>query len=72
MTLLETSDQALDLAKQLIKEGVVSDGILNKIEMTFRAYDPCHACATHSLPGQMPLIVTVYNNIGEVFEVFHR
>ncbi|HID92479.1 MAG TPA: Ni/Fe hydrogenase subunit alpha, partial [bacterium (Candidatus Stahlbacteria)] len=43
-------------AKSLIKEGKVSDGLLNMIEMGFRAYDPCHACATHSLvPGEIPL-----------------
>ena len=28
------------------------------VEMAFRAYDPCFGCATHSLPGQMPLEVT--------------
>ncbi|MGA2296276.1 MAG: Ni/Fe hydrogenase subunit alpha [FCB group bacterium] len=59
-------------AKGLIHNGIATDGILNKIEMTFRAYDPCHACATHSLPGQMPLIVTLYNNSGNVVEVFRR
>ncbi len=26
-------------------------------KMAFRAYDPCFACATHSLPGAMPLEV---------------
>lgn len=45
-------------AQGLIKKGVeVNEGILNMIEMAFRAYDPCFSCATHSLPGQMPLIV---------------
>ena len=29
------------------------------VEMAFRAYDPCFGCATHTLPGQMPLEVTV-------------
>jgi F420-non-reducing hydrogenase large subunit len=53
-------------AKGLIHGGEVSEGLLNKVEMAFRAYDPCHACATHSLPGQMPLILTVYNAHGEV------
>jgi F420-non-reducing hydrogenase large subunit len=48
-------------AKGLIHKGEVSEGLLNKIEMAFRAYDPCHACATHSLPGHMPLKVTIYN-----------
>jgi len=50
----------------LIHGGEVSGGLLNKVEMAFRAYDPCHACATHSLPGQMPLILTVYDSRGEI------
>jgi len=48
-------------AKALIKQGKVDDGILNRIEMAFRAYDPCHGCATHALPGQMPLVVRVFD-----------
>jgi F420-non-reducing hydrogenase large subunit len=49
-------------AKGMISKGHVDDGILNLIEMAFRAYDPCHACATHTLPGQTPLIVRVYDH----------
>ncbi len=37
----------------------ISEGNLNMIEMAFRAYDPCFGCATHTLPGDMPLEVTV-------------
>jgi F420-non-reducing hydrogenase large subunit len=48
-------------ASELIKGGNVSDGILNMVEMAFRAYDPCFACATHTLPGQMPLEVNIYD-----------
>ena len=48
-------------AQGLIKKGNVSDGILNMIEMAFRAYDPCFGCATHSLPGKMPMIVHIYD-----------
>ncbi|MGB9671767.1 MAG: Ni/Fe hydrogenase subunit alpha [Candidatus Bathyarchaeales archaeon] len=48
-------------AKALIKEGKVSDGILNMVEMAFRAYDPCFACATHFAVGQMPLEVEIYD-----------
>jgi F420-non-reducing hydrogenase large subunit len=29
--------------------------------MAFRAYDPCFGCATHSLPGEMPMIVDIYD-----------
>ena len=43
---------------------VVNDGILNQIEMAFRAYDPCLSCATHSLPGQMPLELMVRDHTG--------
>ncbi|MDI6793944.1 MAG: Ni/Fe hydrogenase subunit alpha [bacterium] len=51
-------------AKGLIKKGKVNDGLLNMVEMAFRAYDPCHGCGTHSLPGQMPLILRIYDNHG--------
>ena len=47
-------------AKALIKGGEVREGLLNKIEMAFRAYDPCLGCATHSLPGHTPLKVSIY------------
>ena len=50
-----------DAAKGLIKGGAVSDGLLNKVEMAFRAYDPCFGCSTHSLPGTGPLAVEVYD-----------
>ena len=47
-------------AQGLIKGGTeISEGTLNMIEMAFRAYDPCFGCATHALPGEMPLQVTV-------------
>jgi F420-non-reducing hydrogenase large subunit len=59
-------------AKSLIHQGKVSDGILNMIEMAFRAYDPCHACATHSLPGRMPLELTVCNSKGEIVSNLKR
>ena len=54
-------------AKGLIKGGEVSDGLLNMVEMAFRAYDPCLACATHAL-GETPLIVEVRGVDGEVVE----
>ncbi len=59
-------------ARSLIKNGKVSDGILNMVEMGFRAYDPCHACATHSLPGRMPLEVNIYNAKGDFIKKLKR
>jgi F420-non-reducing hydrogenase large subunit len=55
-------------AQSLIHKGKVSEGLLNMVEMGFRAYDPCFGCATHSLPGQMPLQVTIRGPAGEVLE----
>jgi F420-non-reducing hydrogenase large subunit len=49
-------------AAGLIHEGKVSDGLLNMVEMAFRAYDPCFACATHFAVGQMPLKVEIYDS----------
>jgi F420-non-reducing hydrogenase large subunit len=56
-------------ARNLIKGGVVNEGLLNMVEMAFRIYDPCFGCATHSLPGQMPLEITLRNPDGEVIDV---
>lgn len=50
-------------AETLITKGtVITDGLLNRIEMAFRNYDPCMSCATHSLPGQMPLEVVIWDS----------
>jgi F420-non-reducing hydrogenase large subunit len=60
-------------AESLVQPGKpVDDGILNTIEMAFRAYDPCFGCATHALPGQMPLLVRVYNHEREVVQEIRR
>jgi F420-non-reducing hydrogenase large subunit len=59
-------------ATGLIKNGVVTEGLLNTVEMAFRNYDPCMSCATHSLPGQMPLEVTIRDNKGEVVDVLSQ
>jgi F420-non-reducing hydrogenase large subunit len=60
-------------ARGLIKPGKpLDDGILNRIEMAFRAYDPCFGCATHALSGQMPMIVSVYDHEGELVQELQR
>jgi F420-non-reducing hydrogenase large subunit len=51
-----------DAAKGLIHGGNVDQGVLNKVEMAFRAYDPCFGCATHFAVGQMPLTLNVYDS----------
>jgi len=60
------------VAKTLIGPGREPDqGILNMIEMAFRAFDPCYSCATHTLPGQMPLIVRIHK-LGSLHREFRR
>jgi F420-non-reducing hydrogenase large subunit len=56
----------------LVKAGRADDRLLNLLEMAFRAYDPCNACASHALPGEMPLVVTVRGAGGEVVQVLRR
>jgi F420-non-reducing hydrogenase large subunit len=60
-------------ACSLIKKGtVVTEGMHNMVEMAFRAYDPCFGYAIHSLPGKMPLQVTIRDAHGQPVEVLKQ
>jgi len=60
-------------AKSLIKAGEpVSDTALNKIEMAFRAYDPCIGCATHAQPGETPLKIKLFDHQNNLIEEIRR
>ena len=59
-------------AKKLITGPTVDDGLLNMVEMAFRAYDPCLSCATHALPGKMPLEVRFKNKNNETMKTILR
>jgi F420-non-reducing hydrogenase large subunit len=59
-------------AKGLISGPNIPEGVLNMVEMAFRAYDPCHGCATHSLPGSMPLILRVHDRSGNTVATLRR
>ena len=61
-----------DAAKGLIRKGEVSDGLLNMVEMAFRAYDPCFGCSTHSLPGTAPLTVEIYDSLRKLYRKIER
>ena len=58
-------------AEKLIKNGAADDKILDMVEMAFRAYDPCLACATHFMPGGMGLKVHI-NRGGQIVRVLQR
>jgi len=61
-----------DAAKGLIHGENVSDGVLNMVEMAFRAYDPCFACATHFAIGQMPLQVEIFDHNKRLLKTLER
>jgi F420-non-reducing hydrogenase large subunit len=47
-------------------------GLLNMVEMAFRAYDPCHACGTHSIPGSVALKIFVRDAEGNLLREISR
>jgi F420-non-reducing hydrogenase large subunit len=54
-------------AQGVIRGGApVTEGMLNRIEMAFRAYDPCFGCATHGVHGRPPLVVRVRDHRGRI------
>ncbi len=56
-------------AEALIQPGKkLTAGVLNRIEMAFRAYDPCFGCATHAMPGHMSLDVTLRDSQGRILD----
>ncbi len=59
-------------AQHFIQNGVVDDKLLNYVEIAYRPYDICQACASHVLPGRDPLEIVVYDSDGEVVKVLRN
>jgi F420-non-reducing hydrogenase large subunit len=59
-------------AKKLSVNKKVDEQMLNMIEMAFRAYDPCLSCATHSLPGKMPLELRFKDKYNKILRTVFR
>ena len=54
-------------ARALLRGGAPpTEGLLNRIEMVIRTYDPCLSCATHAWPGGPSLLVRLRGPEGEV------
>jgi len=51
------------VAEQFFDGRAITEGLLNRIEVAIRAYDPCLSCATHAM-GQMPLSVSLIDSCG--------
>jgi F420-non-reducing hydrogenase large subunit len=57
-------------AKDLIKDGNYNEEILNLVEMTIRAHDPCLSCATHMLDGKIGVKVNIVDKDGNHLDTF--
>ena len=55
------------VARQYLDGKELTEGLLSRIEVAIRAYDPCLSCATHAL-GQMPLDVALLGPGGELID----
>ena len=55
----EPMNKAVNHVAKSIMTGkeVITEGMMNAVEVAIRAYDPCLSCATHAL-GKMPLELT--------------
>jgi len=60
-----------EVAREFIKDGKVTEGILNRVEVAIRCYDPCLSCSSHAL-GHMPLEVTICESDGSTRQVLRR
>jgi NAD-reducing hydrogenase large subunit len=68
---LAMNASVLQVAREYIKDGNVTEGILNHIEVAIRCYDPCLSCSSHAL-GHMPLEITIKEADGTVREVIRN
>jgi len=55
-------------AKDLIKSGKYDQGILDRIEMVIRPYDPCLSCATHNMSGRIAIRLDIVDQEGKIID----
>ncbi len=59
-------------ALDALGDGVSDEQVLNQVEMGFRPYDPCLACATHSVDGGLDVGLDIYDSEGELIKEIER
>jgi F420-non-reducing hydrogenase large subunit len=59
-------------ARKFIRAGEVSEGLFNRVEMAFRAYDPCLACAVHALDGGGGMAINIYDSKRRLIKTIYR
>jgi NAD-reducing hydrogenase large subunit len=55
------------VARDFVKADKLTEGMLNRVEVAIRCYDPCLSCATHAI-GQMPIAIELVSHTGEVLD----
>ncbi len=55
------------VAKDHLSGVEITEGLLNRVEVAIRAYDPCLSCATHAM-GQMPLSLQLMDHEGRLLD----
>jgi NAD-reducing hydrogenase large subunit len=62
-----SNNEAMNRSVNWVAKNIISgnkeipEGMLNKVEIAIRAYDPCLSCATHAI-GQMPLVIDLVDS----------
>lgn len=57
-------------AKAFIRGGEIREGMLNRVEMAFRAFDPCQSCATHAVNNGTSLEITIRDHRGKIIRQY--
>jgi len=65
------NESVRQVAQHNLNGKVLTEGLLNHIEVAIRAYDPCLSCATHAL-GKMPLRLELCQTDGKLIEALHK
>jgi NAD-reducing hydrogenase large subunit len=55
------------VARKYLSGVEITEGLLNRVEVAIRAYDPCLSCATHAM-GRMPLIIELEDAEGQTLD----
>lgn len=61
----------LQAARYFVREGKLSEGILNRMEAVVRTFDPCLSCSTHAW-GKMPLAIELKDAEGKKVDEARR
>jgi NAD-reducing hydrogenase large subunit len=60
-----------EVAKTYVKGDKIQEGMLNRVEMAVRCYDPCLSCSTHAI-GKMPLDIVLRGSDGTLLDTLRR